>query len=45
MVDGLHVPIRNGTKKPLAVALSGVGRGLRRQDNGSNETNIQYKSN
>jgi hypothetical protein len=29
MVDGLHIPIQNRTKKPLAIALSGVGRGLR----------------
>jgi hypothetical protein len=28
MVDGLHIPIRNGAKK-LAIALSGVGRELR----------------
>jgi hypothetical protein len=28
MVDGLHIPIWNRTKKPLAIALSGVGRGL-----------------
>jgi hypothetical protein len=34
-------------KKPLAVALSGVGRGLRRRDHGIcyNVTNIQYKTN
>jgi hypothetical protein len=28
MVDGLHIPIQNRTKKPLAIALSEVGRGL-----------------
>jgi hypothetical protein len=29
MVDGLHIPIWNRTNKPLAIALSGVGRRLR----------------
>jgi hypothetical protein len=29
MTDGLHIPIRNRTKKPLAIALSEVDRGLR----------------
>jgi hypothetical protein len=29
MVDGLHIPILNRTKTPLAIALSGVERGLR----------------
>jgi hypothetical protein len=28
MVDGLHIFIQNETMKPLAIALSGVGRGL-----------------
>jgi hypothetical protein len=37
MVDGLHIPIGNRTKKPLAIALSGMGRGLR------GETMGQYK--
>jgi hypothetical protein len=32
-VDRLHIPIWNRTKKPLAIAFSGVGR-LRRRDNG-----------
>jgi hypothetical protein len=36
---------RNRTKKPLAIALSGAGRGLRGRDNGSNVNNVQYKSN
>jgi hypothetical protein len=45
MVDGLHIPMRNRTKKPLAIALSGVGRGQRERDNGDNVTNVQYKSN
>jgi hypothetical protein len=27
MVDGLHMPIWNRTKKPLVIALSGVGGG------------------
>jgi hypothetical protein len=29
--------------RKLAIALSGVGRGLRGRDNGKNVTNIQYK--
>jgi hypothetical protein len=29
MVDGLHIPILDGTKKPLAIASSGAGRALR----------------
>jgi hypothetical protein len=46
MADGLHIPIWNRTKKPLAIALSaGVGRGLRGRDNGGNVTNVQYKCN
>jgi hypothetical protein len=36
--------IWNKTKKPLAIALSGVGRGLRRRDKGGDVTNVQYKS-
>jgi hypothetical protein len=28
MVDGLHIHVRNRTKKLLAMVLSGVGRGL-----------------
>jgi hypothetical protein len=28
MVDGFHKPIQNRTKKPVAVTLSGVGRGV-----------------
>jgi hypothetical protein len=27
MVDGLHIPIRNRTNNPLAIALSGMWRG------------------
>jgi hypothetical protein len=45
MVDGLHISLRKGTKKPLAIALSGVGRGLRGRDDGGNVTNVQYKCN
>jgi hypothetical protein len=45
MVDGLHTPIWNRNKKPLAIALSGVGKGLRGRDNGGNVNNVQYKSN
>jgi hypothetical protein len=32
VVDELHIHIRNRTKKPLAIALSGAGRGLRGRD-------------
>jgi hypothetical protein len=45
MVDGLHIPIWNRAKKPLAIALSGVRRELRGGDKGSNVNNVQYKSN
>jgi hypothetical protein len=44
MVDGLPIPTYR-TKKPLAIALSGVGRGLGRSDDGGNVNNFQYKSN
>jgi hypothetical protein len=37
------IPIRNRTRKPLVIALSGVGRGLRERDDGSNVTSVQYK--
>jgi hypothetical protein len=40
MVDGLHIPILDRTKKPLATALSGEGRGLVGRDNGGNVTNV-----
>jgi hypothetical protein len=43
LVDGLHILIRNRTKKPLAIALSGAGRGSRGRDDGGDVTNIQYK--
>jgi hypothetical protein len=45
VVDGLHIPIRNITKKPLAIALSGVGRRRRGREDGGNAINVQYKSN
>jgi hypothetical protein len=45
MVDGLHILICNRKKKPLAMASSGVGTGLRGKDNVGNVTNVQYKSN
>jgi hypothetical protein len=32
-------------KKPLAIALWGVGRGLRGRDDGGNVNNVQYKPN
>jgi hypothetical protein len=31
MTDGLHIPLRNRTKKPPANALRGAGKGLRRK--------------
>jgi hypothetical protein len=45
MVDGLHTSICNRTKKPLAIALSGLGRGLMGRDDGDNVNNTQYKTN
>jgi hypothetical protein len=41
MADGLRIPIWNRTKKPLAIALSGGGRG---RDKGGDVTNVQYNS-
>jgi hypothetical protein len=32
-------------KKPVVIALSGVGRGLRGRVSGNNLTNVQYKPN
>jgi hypothetical protein len=32
MVDGLHIPTGDRTKKPLAIALSGAGRELRQRE-------------
>jgi hypothetical protein len=43
MVDGLH--IQNKTKKPLAIALSGVRKGPRGRDGGGDLTSVQYKLN
>jgi hypothetical protein len=40
MVDRIHIPIWNKTKKPLAIALSGVRRGLRGRDDGGNVNNV-----
>jgi hypothetical protein len=45
MVDGLHILTWNWTKKPLAIASSGAGRGLRGRNDGSDITQIQYKPN
>jgi hypothetical protein len=36
MVDGLHIPVRNRTKKPVAIALGGAGSRLRGRNEGSN---------
>jgi hypothetical protein len=45
MADGLHIPMWNRTKKPFAIALSRMGRGLRGRDDGGNVNNVQYKPN
>jgi hypothetical protein len=45
MVDGLHILIWNRTMKPLAITLSGVGRGVKRRNDGDDVTNVQHKSN
>jgi hypothetical protein len=45
MVDGLYIPMWNRTEKPLAITLSGAGRGLSRRDDGGDVTNVEYKSN
>jgi hypothetical protein len=45
MVDGIHTPIWNKAKKPLAISLSGVEKGLRGRNNGDNINNVQYRSN
>jgi hypothetical protein len=42
VVDRFHIPIGNRTKKPLAIALSVVGRRLRGRDGGGDLTNVQY---
>jgi hypothetical protein len=44
VVDGLHIPIWNRTKKCLAISLSGAGRGLSGRDGEGDLTNVQYKS-
>jgi hypothetical protein len=43
MIDGLHILIWKRTKKDLAIALSGVGRDLKKRDSGDDLTNVQYK--
>jgi hypothetical protein len=43
MVDGLHIPVGNRTKKPLAIALSGAEKGLR-EEMMDNVNNVQYMS-
>jgi hypothetical protein len=45
MVDRLHIPIWNRTKKPLAIALSDAGKRLREREDGSDLTNVRYKPN
>jgi hypothetical protein len=41
MADGLHIPIRNRTKRPLAIVLSEAGKGTRGRDDGGDLT-VQY---
>jgi hypothetical protein len=41
----IKTPLWNRTEKPLAIALSGVRRGLRVRDDEGNVSNVQYKSN
>jgi hypothetical protein len=45
MVDGLHIHIQKRPGKPLAIALSGVAKGLWgvRGDGGDHLTNVQCK--
>jgi hypothetical protein len=45
MIDGLHIPIWNRTRESLAIALSGVGRGLGTGNHEGNVINVQHKSN
>jgi hypothetical protein len=45
MVDRLHISELNRTKRPLAIALSGMDRGLKGRDEENDVTNVQYKSN
>jgi hypothetical protein len=40
MVDGLHILIRNKTKKLLAIALSGTERELRGREDRGDQTNV-----
>jgi hypothetical protein len=40
MVNGLHTPIWNRTKKLFATALSGARRGVRGIDDSSNVSNV-----
>jgi hypothetical protein len=43
MVDGLHILTWNRTKKALAIALSGAGKGSIGRDGEGDITNVQYK--
>jgi hypothetical protein len=43
MVDGIQILIWNRTMKPLAIVLSGVGRGWKGRDGGIDLTNVKYK--
>jgi hypothetical protein len=45
VIDGLHLLTGNRTKKPLAIAVNGVGKWLRGRDHGGDLTNVQYKPN
>jgi hypothetical protein len=41
MSDGLHIPVWNRKKQPLAIALNGAGRGMRGRDDGGDVTYVQ----
>jgi hypothetical protein len=43
MVDGLHILTQNRTKKPLAIVLSGVGKGSRERDSKDDLINVLFR--
>jgi hypothetical protein len=44
MVDSFYIHTQNRMMKPLAIALSGLGRGSRGEDSGGYLTNVQCKA-
>jgi hypothetical protein len=44
MVDGLHILMWNRTKKPFAITLSRVGKGVKGREGGGDLNNVQYKT-